>query len=347
MTTYPEEIERTIGTPPSLVQLLELPWKPRAIHVAARLHLAETLADGPRTVAELAEASGTHAPSLYRLLRALACIGIFAQLDEGRFANNELSSLLHPDVPGSLYVLAMTATDWSWHAWGELLHSVQTGKPGFDKVYSMSMWQYLTECDPESGALFNKALTDFSVAGDASVAQAADLAGVHTVVDVGGGHGGLLMTLLATHSSIEQGILFDQPHVIDEARSALSPARDGRLQLDGGDFFTAVPAGADLYVMKQILHNWDDAACIQLLTTCQHAMPNHSRVLAVELVIDPDRIDEHACNLDLQMLVYFASRERTAAEFRALYDAAGLHLTRIMPTTSALCLIEGIPQGNG
>jgi hypothetical protein len=167
------------------------------------------------------------------------------------------------------------------------------------------------------------------------------------VVDIGGGHGGLLTTLLSTHSSIEQGILFDQPHGIDEARAALGSAHDGRVRLDGGDFFTAVPAGVDAYVMKWILHDWDDAACVQLLTACQRAMPPHGRALAAELVIDADRSDETAYLLDLQMLVLSTGRERTAAEFRALYDAAGLRLTRIIPTTSRFCLIEGIPQGHG
>jgi hypothetical protein len=342
--TSQEEIEHTNGTPSPLMQLLAQPWKPRAIHVAARLHLAEALADGPCTVAELAGVSGTHAPSLYRLLRALAHIGIFTELDGLRFANSQLSHLLRPDVPGSMYVLAMTASDWSWHAWGELLHSVQTGRPSFDKVYGVPIWRYFKECDPESGTLFNKVLADFSVTANASIAQAVDLSGVRTVVDVGGGHGGLLTTLLTTYSSIEKGILFDLPHVIDEAGAVLKSAWNARVRLESGDFFTDVPARADAYVMKWILHDWDDAACVQLLTICRRAMPSGGRVLAAELVIDPSHSDEGAYILDLQMLVHFTGRERTAAEFRKLYNAAGLHLTRIIPTTSTFCIIEGIPR---
>lgn len=344
--TRQEEIEHVAEAPPSLVQLIVQPWKPRAIHVAARLNLAEALADGPRTVAELAERTGTHAPSLYRLMRALASIGIFSELDGPRFANSELSHFLRPDVPGSMYAMAMAAADWSWHAWGELLHSVQTGEPGFDKAHGMPIWRYFAERDPAAGAFFNKTVADFSTAVDTCVAQAADLSGVRSVVDVGGGHGGLLTTLLATYPSIKKGILFDQPHVIDEARASLGSTLDGRVQLVGGDFFAAVPADADAYVMKSILHDWDDSACVALLASCQRAMAPHGRVLAAELVIEPDRSDEFACFLDLQMLVNCTGRERTAVEFQALYDAAGLHLTRIIPTTSVFSVIEGIAAGN-
>ncbi|MGH3773878.1 MAG: methyltransferase [Pseudonocardiaceae bacterium] len=342
----PIEHLTAIPAPLALAQLLSQPWKPRAIQVAAQLHLAETLADGSCTVTELAEKTGTHAPSLSRLLRALARIGVFIELDGSRFANSELSHLLRPDVPGSMYATAMMG-DWMWRAWGELLHSVRTGEPGFDKAHGIPIWRYFTERDPAAGALFNEAMTSFSTAVNPPIAQAADLPGARTVVDVGGGHGSLLATLLAIYPSIEKGILFDQPHVIDEVQAALGPAPDGRIQLQGGDFFTAVPAGADAYLLKWILHDWDDAACVKLLTTCRRAMAPHGRVLAVELVVDLDRSDELAYFFDLYMLVILAGRERTAAEFQVLYDAAGLHLTRIIPTTSMYSLIEGIPQGNG
>ncbi len=341
------QIEHTATQPPLALLLNDL-WKPRAIHVAARLHLAEALADGPRTVAELAAASGTHAPSLYRLLRTLACIGIFTELDGSRFANSKLSHLLRPDVPGSMYAMAtMMSSDWWWRSWGELLHSVQTGEPGFDKAHGMPMWRYFAEYDPAAGEVFNAVMTGLSAMVSLPLAQAADLSGVHTVVDVGGGHGGLLTTLLAIHPSIEKGILFDQPHVIDEARTALGLVPDRRVQLAGGDFFTAVPAGADAYVMKWILHDWDDSACVQILTNCRHAMAPHSRLLAAEYVLGPDRSNEEAYSHDLLMLVILPGRERTRTEFQALYDAAGLHLTRIIPTTSRLSLIEGIPKENG
>jgi hypothetical protein len=346
--THQEQIVPPTVVPSSLMShqlrsLLSAMWKSQAIHVAARLHLAEALADGPRTVAQLAETTGTHPLSLYRLLCALAHVEIFIKLDGPRFANSELSHLLRPNVPGSMYTVATSVVNWAWPAWGELLHSVQTGEPGFDKAHGMSAWRYFTVRDPVAGLEFNKLMTANSANVILPIAQAADLAGVRTVVDVGGGHGSLLTTLLATHPSIEKGILFDQPHVIDEARAAFGTALNGRVQFESGDFFTTVPAGADAYVMKNILHDWDDTSCTKLLTTCRHAMAPHSRVLAAELIVDSDHSDEFTYFTDLHLLVNFSGRERTAVEFQELYDAAGLRLTRIIPTVSTLSLIEGIP----
>jgi hypothetical protein len=337
------------AAPPSMVlmQLLAQRWKWEAIHVAARLHIAETLAGGSRTVAELAAKTGTHAPSLYRLLRALACIGIFTELDGPRFVNSELSQYLRPEVPGSIAVLAKMDRDFMLRPWGELVHSVQTGEPAFEKAYGMSMWRYFAECDPTVGALFNVGMTSFSTTVDQLIAQSADLSGVSTVVDVGGGHGSLLTALLATYPSIVKGVLFDQPHVIEEAWTAVDPALNARIQLQGGNFFTALPAGADVYMMKWILHDWNDADCINLLTTCRHAMASHSRLLAAELVFEPHRKDELTYAFDLQMLVLLGGKERTVEEFQALYAAAGLRLTRIIRTTSMFSLIEGIPRGDG
>lgn len=332
-------------TAPALVLVKSLTqlWKPLAVHVAAQLHLAEALADGPRTVSELAEETGTHAPSLYRLLRALVRIGIFAELDGSRFANNEPSHFLRPDVSGSIYGMAMASLEPSLRTWNELLHSVRTGEPGFDKAHGMPLWRYFAEHDPAIGARFNASVASLSAAVDIPVVQAADLSEAKTVVDVGGGYGGLLTTLLTTYPAIEQGILFDQPHVIDEARAVLGAELDERIQLVGGDFFTAVPAGADVYMIKWVLHHWDDTACHQLLRNCVRAMTPHSRLLAAEIILDPDHSDEFVYFLDLEMLVNLAGKERTAAEFRKLYDAAGLHLTRIIPTASIFSLVEGIP----
>jgi hypothetical protein len=328
----------------ALMQLLYQHWRSPAIYAATRLGIADVLADGSRTVTELAEATHSHAPSLYRLLRALARIGVFIELDGSRFANSELSSLLRSDVSGSLSAMAAMTSGLMWGALGELLHSVQTGESGFDKAYGLPMWRYLTERAPAVGAQFNAAMTEASTAVNLPIAQAADLSGVGTLVDVGGGQGGLLTALLATHPGIERGILFDQPHVIDGVLAARGPALDARLQMVEGDFFTAVPAGADAYVMKWILHDWDDGACVQLLNNCRRAMASHSRLLVVELVVDPDRSDELAYALDLQMLVALAGKERTAAQFRELYDAAGLRLSRIIPSASMFSLIEGVPQ---
>jgi O-methyltransferase domain len=330
----------------SLMQLVYQQWRSPAVYAATELGVADVLGDGSCTVAEVAEATGCHAPSLYRLLRALARIGVFVELDGRRFANSALSQLLRADVSGSVSAMVGMTAGLMRGALGELVHSVRTGQPSFERAYGMPMWRYLTEYNPEAGAQFNAAMAQASTAVNPSIAHAADLSGARSVVDVGGGHGGLARTMLACHPDIECAIVFDQPHVIDQLRATGDPPPEGRLQLVGGDFFSAVPASADVYVMKWILHDWDDAACVRLLATCRRAMTPHSRLLAIDLVIDSDRSDELAYALDLQMLVALGGQERTAAEFTALYDAAGLRLTRIIPTASMYCLIEGIPQGN-
>jgi len=331
----------------ALMQLLYQQWRSPAVDAATQLGIADVLGDGSYTVAELAEATSCHAPSLSRLLRALARIGVFVELDGQRFANSALSQLLRTDVSGSLSAMAAMTSGLMRGAWGELMHSVQTGQPGFERAYGMPMWRYVSEHNPAAGAQFNAAMTQASAVVNPSVAQAADLSGVRSVVDIGGGQGGLLRALLAAHPGIAHAILFDRPSVIDQLRAAGHPAPEDRIQLVAGDFFSTVPAGADAYVMKWILHDWDDAACLQILGACRAAMTPHSRLLVVELVIDPDRSDELAYAMDLQMLVALGGKERTAAEFAALYDATGLQLTRIIPTASMYCLIEGIPQGHG
>lgn len=344
MSTIGAQMENTEPSPLlMLTRLLSQHWKWEAIHVAARLRIAEALANGSRTVAELAKITGTHPASLHRLLRALACIGLFTELDGSRFVNTELSQLLRPNIPGSFSGIAQVNRDLMLRPWGELLYSVQTGEPGFDKAFGMPMWRYFAECDTGAGALFNEGMASFSTAVDVPIAQAAELSGVGTVVDVGGGRGSLLTTVLTAYPSIQKGILFDQPSVIEEARSLLGSTTDDRLELVGGDFFTAVPAGADVYIMRWILHDWNDAACINLLTNCRHAMLSHSRLLSAELIVNPDRNDELTYSYDLQMLILFGSKERTVEEFSALYDSAGLRLTRVIPTASNFSLLEGVP----
>jgi hypothetical protein len=329
----------------SLMQLVYQHWRSPAVYAATELGVADVLGDESPTVVEVAEATGCHAPSLYRLLRALARIGVFVELDGRRFANSALLQLLRRDVAGSVSATVGMTAGLMRGALGELVHSVRTGRPSFARAYGMPMWRYLTERNPAAGAQFNAAMAQASTAVNPAIARAADLSGVRSVVDVGGGRGGLARTILACHPDIESAIVFDQPHVIDQLRAAGEPPPGRRLQLVGGNFFSAVPSGADAYVMKWILHDWDDAACVRLLATCRRAMTPHSRLLAVDVVIDPNHSDELAYAMDLQMLVAPGGQERTAAEFAALYDAAGLRLTRIIPTASMYCLIEGVPQG--
>lgn len=338
---------RPVSTTPAPLVLMKLigDYMPaRCISVAAEFGIADQLKDGPKRIAELAEATETHAPSLHRLLRALAQIGIFAEIEPGCFTNTDLSTYLRSDIPGSMDAMArMWGGQWQWRSWGDLAHSVRTGKPAFDKFHGIPMWRYFVEQDPDAGAYFDQAMTGFSEAVNLPVARAYDFSDARSVVDVGGGHGSLLATILTAHPQIETGILFDQPQVVEEARRILETADlTGRCQFVAGDFFVAVPQGADIYVTKMILHDWSDEECVRILTNCRKAMRPGGRMLAAEIVLEPDNPDPFPYLLDLQMLVVITGRERTVGEFRTLYEAAGLRLTRVIPTASMFSLIEGI-----
>ncbi|WP_447034616.1 methyltransferase [Streptomyces sp. DSM 118878] len=339
------------GTPPllTLMRLMYQQWRSPALYAAVELKIPDALGNRALTTAELAERTGAHAPSLYRLLRALAHIGVFTQLSEDRFANNAESHLLRSDVTGSVADAAVTNCGLMHGALTELAHTVRTGEPGFGRAHGMPMWPYLTEYDPAAGTRFNAAMAQASAAVVPSLVRAAALAGsaVRSVVDIGAGRGGLLRALLDSSPRTGRGVLFDRPSVIEEVRSDPDVTADGRVELVAGDFFSAVPVGADLYVMKWILHDWDDEACVRLLHVCRQAMHAGSRLLVADVVIDPRHSDELAYGMDLEMLVSLGGKERTAAEFAALYDEAGLRLTRVVPTASMYSLVEGVPQSNG
>lgn len=346
MTQQTETHPATTAPLPLVLMKLIGDYMPaRSIGVAAQFGIADQLKDGPRSVSELAESTGAHAPSLYRMLRLLTRIGVFAEVEPERFANTDLSTYLRSDVPGSMYGMArMWGGEPHWRSWGELAHSIQTGKPAFDKAHAMEMWRYFKEQDPEAGAVFDQAMTGFSKSVDLPIAQAYDFSGFRTLVDVGGGHGNLLATILTAYPQIEAGILFDQPQVVEEARAQMESAEiAGRCELAVGDFFEVVPEGADAYIVKNLLHDWNDEQCVRILTNCRKAMRPGGRILAAELVLQPDSPDPFPYFLDLEMLVMLTGRERTEEEFRELYRAAGLRLTRIIPTASIYSLIEGVP----
>ena len=344
--TQQTETHHAVTLPPPLVlmKLIGDYMPARSIGVAAEFGIADQLKDGSKSVSELAESTGTHAPSLYRMLRLLTRIGVFAHHQPECFANTDLSAYLRSDVPGSMYGMArMWGGDPHWRSWGELAHSIRTGQPAFDKAHAMEMWRYFKEQDPEAGAIFDQAMTGFSRSVDLPIVQAYDFSGIRTLLDVGGGHGNLLATILAAYPQIESGILFDQPQVVEEASAQMPTAETaGRIELATGDFFEAVPEGADAYIVKNLLHDWNDDECVRILTNCRKAMRPGGRVLAAELVLQPNRPDPFPYLLDLEMLVMLTGRERTEEEFRNLYGAAGLRVTRVIPTASMYWVIEGV-----
>lgn len=306
----------------------------QAIHVAATLGIADLLADASRTGDELAALTNTHPPTLYRLLRALASVEVLHELDGRRFELTPLGEPLRSDVPGSMVDLAAyMGRPYRLQAWGGLLHSVRTGENAFRHVYGTDVWTYRST-RPDESAIFDRAMTSLSRGATAALLAAVDFGGFRTVVDVGGGNGALLAAILAAHRHV-QGVLFDQPHVVSGAAALLEHAGVAdRCRMVGGSFFESVPEHADAYVLRAVIHDWDDAASIRILTAVRHALADNGRVLIVEYMIAPPNEGREAKFSDLNMLVGPGGRERTREEFAALLDASGLRLARVIAAGS-------------
>ncbi len=327
--------------PVRLVQMMTGYWISQSIYVAAKLGIADHLMDGPRTSEELAAACQAHAPSLYRLLRGLASVGVFTEVDAGRFALTPTAEWLRTDHPDSMRALAIMYGEEQYQAWGGLLASIQTGAPAFDRRFGASYFHYLAE-HPEPAATFNAAMTGWSAQVARAVVEAYDFSACATVVDVGGGHGTLLAAILTANPHL-RGILVDLPHVAASATAFLGAAGVAdRCQIIAGDFFEALPSGGDAYILAQILHDWDDERSFTILQNCRSAMAPAGRILIVELVIPPGNEPSLGKLLDLHMLVLLTGRERTEVEYRDLLAAAGFRLTRIIPTSSGASIVEAV-----
>lgn len=315
----------------------------QAIHVAASLGIADLVQDRPRGVDDLAEATGTRAPVLYRLLRALAGVGIFSEDEDGRLAQTPLSGYLRSDAPGSVRAWAMyVGRPYHWSTWAHLLDTVRTGEPAFPKIHGTSVWDYRSS-RPEEAEIFDAAMSGLSAAVAGAVVRGYDLSGIGTLVDVGGGQGELLAAILAANRSL-RGILFDLPYVVAGAPRVLEAAGVAdRCRVVGGSVFEAVPAGADAYLLKAVIHDWDDAEAIKILRNCRAVMPDSARLLVVERLVRPANEPDPVKFADLMMLVMLGGRERTADDFRTLYAQAGFRLTQIVPTGSPYSIIQGAP----
>lgn len=329
------------GPPPPdqhLVQLIFGKWVSMALSVAAKLRLADKLAAGPKTEVELAEETLTHAPSLYRLMRALASVGVFASDEAGRFALTPVGELLRTGVPGSMRGVAdYCGTEWSWKAWGSLLESVKTGRTAFNEVFGEGCFDYLAK-HPAEQAVFDEGMTGFSAAEADAVVAAYDFSNFGTLIDVGGGHGHLLGTILNKTPNL-RGVLFDAPHVVAGAKLAAMGVAD-RCKAEGGDFFEAVPAGGDAYILKHIIHDWNDADCGRILGNIRAVSKPGTKLLLVELVVPPGDAPHPGKLLDLEMLVVASGKERTEAEYAALLAASGFKLTRVVPTQGPAGVVE-------
>lgn len=333
-------------TPPdvALVQLIFGKCLAMAISVVAKLRIADILADGPKTVDDLATRTRTHAPSLYRVLRPLAAVGVFAEQADRRLALTPMGEYLRTGVKGSLRGIAdYCGSDWSWRAWGNLLETVRTGSTAFDSIFGEPVFDYLGKHADES-AVFNEGMTGFSSNIAPAVAEAYNFGDFKTIVDVGGGHGILLTTILKSHAGVN-GIVFDSSHVVVGAEEAIRKAGlTGRCRIIGGDFFESVPRGNDAYLMKHIIHDWPDDRATTILRNCRNGVNAAGKLLLVEVVIAPGDTGDLAKIIDLEMLVIASGKERTEAEYRQLLAGAGWRLTRIVATKSPAQIIEAEPM---
>jgi hypothetical protein len=320
----------------------------QAIRVAATLGISDLLVDGPLAVAELADRAGAHPGSLYRLMRALAGIGVYEELAGQRFALAPMGRALCSDAAEPVAGwAAYVGRPAHWQAWSALLHSVQTGENAFESMFGEDVWSY-RRSHPDEGAAFDAAMTSGSASGGRAIANGYDFGVFGVVADVGGGRGGLLAAILNRHPSV-RGILLDQPHVVARAPELLEAAGVAdRCEVRAGSFFDGVPAGADAYLLKHVVHDWDDVQATAILGVCRRDMPADAVVLLIERIV-PGLADDVETRLDaalsdLNMLVGPGGQERTVAEFEALLDGAGLRLDRVVSVARDVSIIEARPR---
>lgn len=329
--------------PMILMNLTAGKWVSQAIAVAVELGIADLLKNGAKSAADIARAANASEDGVYRLLRALGSVGLFAETGGQRFRLTPLGKLLRTDSPEALGGYArFTGHESTWRPWGELRHSVRTGEPAFDHVFDMPIFEYFAKM-PKAAAIFDAAMTSISTFESKAVVAAYDFSGVSTLVDVAGGHGLLIMSILKANRKMG-GILFDLPHVTAGAPALLqSRGVAGRCQIVSGDFFASVPEGGDAYIMKHIIHDWDDERATQILRNCHRAMRSGGKLLIVDAVIPPGNAAHFGKLLDLEMLVLTPrGRERTQVEFQDLLKRSGFRLRRVISTETHLSLVEAV-----
>ena len=333
----------TNPTVPPHVQIIQMGtafWVSRLVYTAAKLDLADQLADGPRTAADLAVAAGTNPRAMHRFMRTLASFGILSMRDDDTFALTDLGATLKRNAPGSARATVLTmASPWFWKSFGEFEYSLQTGKPAMDKVFGMGIFDYLAQ-HPAEAALFSESMVGIHGAEPPAVAAAYDFSRIGTIVDVGGATGNMLGHILARHSQ-PKGVLFDRPHVVSEAPALLrAHGVADRVTIKEGNFFESVPEGGDAYILSHIIHDWTEAQCLTILGNCRKAMTKGAKLLIVEFVLPEGNTPHFGKLVDMVMLNVPGGEERTAKEYQTLLDAAGFTMTRVVPTASDVSVVE-------
>lgn len=334
-----------LQAPPPHAQLIQMAtahWVSHILYAAAKLGIADHLADGPKDARALAGPTGTHAPSLHRLMRALANLGVLAEDASHRFALGPLGPALLDGAPGSARAAILTMANPAWIAgFGELLYSVRTGASGYEKSMGMPIFDWLAR-HPAEAQLFSETMVGFHGQEPAAVAAAYDFSGFDTIVDVGGATGHLLTTILASHPR-PRGVLFDLEHVVRDAPPLIEGrGMGGRVAIRSGSFFDAVPAGGDAYLLSHIIHDWSEEQCLAILRHVRSAMNRDGKVLLVEMVLPADDSPHPGKMLDIMMLVGPGGQERTEPEYAALLAKAGLRCVRVVPTASPVSIVEAV-----
>lgn len=325
-----------------VLQFIMGPFVSQAIGAVARLGVADQLAKGAKSAAELAPLVSANSDALHRVMRALASVGFFTMSGE-RFALTPVGEVLRSDVPGSMRNMAMAETDHAhWATWGRFPDAVRTGRKMSREALGEDAWDYYAS-HPEDGKQFSRAMADISAMALQPVLAGFDFTGASTIVDVGGAHGALLAGVLAEYPNAK-GVLVDLPHIVASAKDVLAAqGLASRVTTVPGDFFKEIPSGGDVYLLKHILHDWDDAHCVTILKNIRRAMKPTSKLLVVELALPETAEPSPAHFMDLNMLVMLDGRERTAKEYGALFAKADLKLAKFSPTMSPLGLAEAIP----
>ncbi len=326
----------------ALLQMITGYWTSQAIYVAAKLGIADLLMDGPKSCDLLAKSTKTSQRELFRLLRFLASIGIFAELEDAFFELTPLAAYLQSETPSSLRSLVIYYGEETYQPWGSILHSIKTGETAFNHVHKCGVFQYFAQ-HPESAAVFNQAMTEYAAEETIAVINAYDFSKFDKIVDVGGGQGSFMATILKANDE-PKGILFDLPQGVRGAKEYLETAYlMERCEIIEGDFFESIPSGGDAYIFKNIFVNWTDGRCIDILKNCHHAMAENGKLIIIEvIVISPKNAPSFSKLFDLHMLVMTGGRGRTEAEFQALFAATGFNLTNIISTESPVSIIEGV-----
>lgn len=326
-----------------LIQMGTASWVSAVVYAAAKLGVADHLAGRPSSALELAGPTGTHAPTLHRFMRTLAGLGILTEGDGQRFALTPLGEALKSDAPGSARATLMAFCGPAfWHSWEEILHSLQTGKTGFEKAHGMPLFDYLAQHQEEASD-FSEAMVGFHGAEPPTVARAYGFSTFKRIVDVGGATGNMLAAILSQHSE-PRGVLFDRPHVVSDAPALLEAyGVRGRVTVEAGSFFETVPAGGDAYVLSHIIHDWNEDQCLTILGHCRDAMAPDGRLLIVETVLPEGDTPHQGKVQDMVMLVLPGGQERTEAEYAALLGKAGFRLNRVVATESVVSVVEAIP----